>query len=67
MANKTDHKKTANIGVRVTPLAKKVLEEIHVVTQQSESDVVTQALYLYAKDWGVDVAEIAKSLSENKE
>lgn len=66
MANKTEPKKTSNIGVRVTPLAKKISEVMQEVTQQSESDVVTQALYSYAKDWGVDLARIAESLREEE-
>ena len=64
MANITEPKKICNIGVRVTPLAKKVSEIMQEVTQQSESDVVTQALYTYAKDWGIDLVGTAKSLKE---
>lgn len=67
MVNKTEPKKICNIGVRVTPLAKKVSEIMQEVTQQSESDVVTQALYTYAKEWGIDLIEIAESLKEEKE
>lgn len=67
MTNKTEPKKICNIGVRVTPLAKKVSEIMQEVTQQSESDVVTQALYTYAKDWGIDLIEIAESLKDNKD
>lgn len=67
MAHKIEPKKTCNIGVRVTPLAKKVAEVMIKVTQQSESDVVTQALYSYAKEWGVDLAKIADKIREDKE
>jgi hypothetical protein len=67
MVFKTEPKKISNIGVRVTPLAKKVSEVMQEVTQQSESDVVTQALYEYAKGWGINVAKIAESLKDNKE
>ncbi|SHJ57750.1 hypothetical protein SAMN02745136_00436 [Anaerocolumna jejuensis DSM 15929] len=67
MANKTEPKKICNVGVRVTPLAKKVSEVMQEVSQQSESDVVTQALYTYAKEWGIDLIEIAESLKEEKE
>nr|WP_308545717.1 hypothetical protein [uncultured Lachnoclostridium sp.] len=66
MAKKTEPKKISNIGVRVTPLAKKVSEVMQEITQQSESDVITQALYSYAKDWGVVLPKIAESLKEDE-